>query len=111
MPVCEIVPDGDFFSLDAKYSGKSEEIVPARISAEETKTVQQLTMAVYDLLNLQGIARVDFIFHNGTPHFVEVNTNPGLSQESIIPRQFKAAGLALSEVFGKAIEACLINKD
>lgn len=111
LPVCEIVPDGDFFSLDAKYSGKSEEIVPARISAEETKTVQELTMAVYDLLNLQGIARVDFIFHNGTPHFVEVNTNPGLSQESIIPRQFKAAGLALSEVFGKAIEACLINKD
>ena len=107
LPVCEIVPDGDFFSLDAKYSGKSEEIVPARISETETKHVQQLTMAIYELLNLKGIARIDFIFHKDVPHFVEVNTNPGLSSESIIPRQFKAAGLSLTEVFGQAIEACL----
>lgn len=107
LPICEIVPDGDFFSLDAKYSGKSEEIVPARISDAQTREVQQLTMAIYELLNLQGIARVDFIFHNDQPHFVEVNTNPGLSKESIIPRQFKAAGLSLTEVFGKAIEVAI----
>lgn len=107
LPVCEIVPDGDFFDLEAKYSGKSEEIVPARISDTETKAVQDLTAAVYDKLNLKGICRVDFIFHKGIPHFVEVNTNPGLSAESIIPRQIKAAGLTLQEVFGSAIEACL----
>lgn len=109
LPVCEIVPDGDFFSLDAKYSGNSQEIVPARISDKETQEVEQLTAAIYELLNMKGIARIDFIFHDGKPHFVEVNTNPGLSQESIIPRQFKAAGLKLSEVFEKAIEACLKN--
>ncbi|TVZ51906.1 D-alanine--D-alanine ligase [Dokdonia sp. Hel_I_53] len=104
LPVCEIVPDGDFFSLDAKYSGKSQEIVPARISQVQTDEVQQLTSAIYDLLNLKGIARIDFIFHEGKPHFVEVNTNPGLSKESIIPRQFKAAGIALSDAFDKAIQ-------
>ena len=107
LPVCEIVPDGDFFSLDAKYSGKSQEIVPARLSEKETREVQQLTAAIYELLNLKGIARIDFIFHKDVPHFVEVNTNPGLSSESIIPRQIKAAGLSLTEIFGKAIEACL----
>lgn len=107
LPVCEIVPDGDFFSLDAKYSGKSQEIVPARISEKETQEVQQLTGAIYELLNLRGICRIDFIFHEGKPHFVEVNTNPGLSKESIIPRQFKAVHLALSDVFGQAIEACI----
>ncbi len=111
LPVCEIVPDGDFFSLEAKCSGKSEEIVPARISEAETKHVQQLTGAIYELLNLKGIARIDFIFHEGNPHFVEVNTNPGLSKESIIPRQFKAAGVELSEVFGNAIEACMKSPD
>lgn len=111
LPVCEIVPDGDFFSLDAKYSGKSQEIVPARISDKATTEVQELTTFIYDRLNLRGIARIDFIFHDDKPHFVEVNTNPGLSKESIIPRQFKAAGLALSEVFGNAIEACLKNID
>ena len=109
LPVCEIVPDGDFFSLDAKYSGKSEEIVPARISDTETKEVQQLTGAIYDILGLKGICRIDFIFHNGKPHFVEVNTNPGLSKESIIPRQFKAVNFALSDVFESAIEACMIK--
>lgn len=107
LPVCEIVPDGDFFDLEAKYSGKSEEIVPARLSEEKTKAVQELTASVYETLNLKGICRVDFIFHEDIPHFVEVNTNPGLSSESIIPRQIKAAGLTLKDVFGQAIEACL----
>ena len=109
LPVCEIVPDGDFFDLQAKYSGKSDEIVPARLSDEDTKAVQDLTVKIYDLLNLKGICRIDFIFHDGIPHFVEVNTNPGLSTESIIPRQIKAAGMTLQEVLGKAIEACLKN--
>lgn len=110
LPVCEIVPDGDFFSLEAKYSGKSQEIVPARLTDQETKEVQELTKGVYDLLGLKGVCRVDFIFHNGKPHFVEVNTNPGLSTESIIPREFKAAGLSLTEVFGNAVEACMKGK-
>lgn len=111
LPVCEIVPDGDFFSLDAKYSGKSLEIVPARLSEKATREVQQLTAAIYELLNLKGIARIDFIFHEDVPHFVEVNTNPGLSSESIIPRQIMAAGLSLTEVFGQAIEVCLKNNE
>ena len=109
LPVCEIVPDGDFFDLEAKYSGKSQEIVPARLSKVQTKAVQDLTARVYKILNLKGICRVDFIFHNNIPHFVEVNTNPGLSSESIIPRQIKAAGWGLTEIFGQAIEACLKN--
>lgn len=109
LPVCEIVPDGDFFDLEAKYSGKSEEIVPARLSEAQTEAVQALTKKVYETLNLKGICRIDFIFHEDIPHFVEVNTNPGLSSESIIPRQVKAAGMSLTSVLGKAIEACLIN--
>lgn len=109
LPVCEIVPDGDFFSLEAKYSGKSQEIVPARLDERETADVQGLTKGIYELLGLKGICRIDFIFHEGKPHFVEVNTNPGLSKESIIPREFKAAGLSLTEVFGKAIEVAIRN--
>lgn len=104
LPVCEIVPDGDFFDLKAKYSGMSQEIVPARLSETHTKEVQNLTARIYDLLNLKGICRIDFIFDNNKPHFVEVNTNPGLSKESIIPRQFKAAGLDLGFIFSQALE-------
>ena len=109
LPVCEIIPDGDFFDLTAKYSGKSQEIVPARLSEQDTKAVQSLTGGIYEIMNLNGICRIDFIFHNGKPHFVEVNTNPGLSKESIIPREIKAAGLTLQEVFGRAVESCIIK--
>lgn len=105
LPVCEIIPDGDFFDFTAKYSGSSQEIVPARLSKAHTQQVQDLTARIYSLLNLKGICRIDFIFHEDAPHFVEVNTNPGLSKESIIPRQFKAAGLSLESVFSAALEA------
>lgn len=107
LPVCEIVPDGDFFDLEAKYSGKSEEIVPARLSHADTEAVQEMTIRVYELLKLKGICRVDFIFHEGKPHFVEVNTNPGLSSESIIPREFKYAGISLKDAFGSVLEGLL----
>lgn len=104
LPACEIVPDGDFFDLEAKYSGKSQEIVPARLSDTDTQALEALTMKVYDVLKLKGICRVDFIFNEGKPHFVEVNTNPGLSTESIIPREFKHAGISLSDAFGSVID-------
>ncbi|RMB56197.1 D-alanine--D-alanine ligase [Dokdonia sinensis] len=107
LPVCEIVPDGDFFDLTAKYSGKSQEIVPARLSDEDTQAVQSLTSGIYEIMNLKGICRIDFIFHKGKPHFVEVNTNPGLSKESIIPRQIKASGQTLTQVLGQAVEDCM----
>ncbi len=107
LPVCEIVSENDFFDYQAKYEGKSQEIVPARLSDNQRDSVQSLTVAIYELLKLKGICRVDFIFHNGAPHFVEVNSNPGLSPESIIPRQAKAAGISLSDLLGDAIEAVL----
>ncbi|MEP0262877.1 D-alanine--D-alanine ligase [Dokdonia sp.] len=107
LPVCEIVSENDFFDYEAKYKGKSQEIVPARLSDNQRDSVQSLTIAIYELLKLKGICRADFIFHNGTPHFVEINSNPGLSPESIIPRQAKAAGIALSDLFASAIEAVL----
>ena len=107
LPVCEIVSENDFFDYQAKYEGKSQEIVPARLSDNQTESVQSLSGAIYELLKLKGICRLDFIFHNGKPHFVEVNSNPGLSPESIIPRQAKAAGISLTDLLGEAIEAVL----
>lgn len=107
LPVCQIIPDGDFFDLNAKYSGKSQEIVPAQIAPSMTTAVKQLTARIYTILELSGICRIDFIFHNQTPHFIEVNTNPGLSLESIIPKQFKALGIPLSQIFGMLIETAI----
>ena len=103
----EIVSDNDFFDYEAKYEGKSEEITPARISEEETKLVQAEAKRIYTLLNMKGITRSDFIIQDGVPYFIEINTTPGLSKASIIPKQVADAGQNLSEFFDQLIEAVL----
>lgn len=104
LPPTEIVSENDFFDYEAKYQGKSEEITPARISDKLTLAVQEQSKRIYEVLNCKGIARADFIFHDGTPHFIEINTNPGMSIESIIPKQIRATGKSLKEVFTSIIE-------
>ena len=100
----EIVSENDFFNYEAKYQGKSQEITPARISEDHTNAVQDITRRIYQVLKLKGLARADFIFHNNIPHFIEVNTNPGMSEESIIPQQIKASGATMKNVFTQIIE-------
>lgn len=104
LPATEIVSENDFFDYEAKYLGKSQEITPARITEDQYITLARITAQVYRYLNCSGIARADFIYHNGEPHFVEINTNPGMSAESIIPQQIKAAGKKLTDVFTTIIE-------
>ena len=100
----EIVTDNDFFDYEAKYLGKSQEITPARISEEETIVVQNKTKDIYRILNMCGITRCDFIIQDGEPYFIEINATPGLSKESIVPKQALEAGLTLTEFFGDIIE-------
>ncbi len=103
----EIVSENDFFDYEAKYLGRSQEITPARISAEAMKAVQSEARKVYQLLNLNGISRTDFIIQDGTPFFIETNTTPGLSKESIVPKQVRENGMTLTEFFSKLIESAL----
>ena len=109
LPVTEIVSENEFFDYEAKYLGKSEEITPARISEEQTKEVQEIAKLIYRKLKMKGFSRSEFIFHNNEPHFIEMNTNPGLSEASILPQQAQAAGISLEELFGSAIEAALAH--
>ena len=110
LPATEIVSENDFFDYAAKYEGKSQEITPARISDKASEKVKQLAIRIYDILDMKGLTRSDFIFHNGVPHFIEMNTTPGLSKESIIPQQSLAAGIPLEDLFGNVIEAAIINQ-
>lgn len=103
----EIVSENDFFDYEAKYLGKSQEITPARISEEEIKKVQAETKRIYDVLQMKGMTRCEFIIQDGKPFFIEINTTPGLSKESIIPKQVRHAGLTLEQFFGDRIEEAL----
>ena len=99
LPITEIVSENDFFDYEAKYEGKSQEITPARISTQLTSEIQTTTIDIYKKMNLSGICRVDFIIQNDKPYILEINTIPGLSEESIIPKQLKVANISLSEIF------------
>jgi D-alanine-D-alanine ligase len=76
---------------EAKYLGKSQEITPARISDEMTKKVSEIAKRAYEVLKMKGFSRSEFILVNGEPHMLEMNTIPGLTTESLIPQQAKAA--------------------
>lgn len=110
LPVTEIVSENDFFDYEAKYLGKSQEITPARISDEETQTVQLEAKKVYHLLNMTGVSRSEFIIQDGVPYFLETNTTPGLSSESIVPKMVKETGMSLSEFFGILVDEALVKK-
>lgn len=107
LPLTEIVSENEFFDYKAKYLGESQEITPARISDELTAEVQKVTKFIYQRLGLKGMARVDYILINNVPHVIEINTTPGLSVESLIPQQIRAAGLKVGDVFDQLIAECL----
>ncbi len=109
LPVTEIITENDYFDYEAKYLGKSDEITPARISEEETTAVQTISKNIYNLLNMSGITRSDFILQEGIPYFIEINATPGLSAESIVPKQAREAGMELGEFFGILVEQALID--
>ena len=107
LPITEIVSENDFFDYEAKYEGKSQEITPARISLTQQAKLEKVAIKVYDILNISGFSRSEFIFVDSEPYFIEINTVPGLTEESILPQQAQVAGISLAELFESAIEASL----
>lgn len=109
LPVTEIVTGNDFFDYEAKYNGASEEITPARISDEAYKHVQKTAAEVYDLLQLRSVARIDFMLVNDIPYVIEVNTTPGFSDASIVPKMLHCAGISTSQFWQEIIEVEILD--
>ena len=107
LPITEIVSENDFFDYEAKYEGKSQEITPARISAAEKEKVVSLATKVYQVLNMKGFSRSEFIIVDGAPYFLEINTVPGMTKESLLPQQAKEASISLTDLFDNAIQMAL----
>ena len=103
-PPTEIVSKNDFFDYEAKYNGMADEITPARISKELTQEVQNLSSQIYDIFQLNGIVRIDYLYANNKLYFMEVNTVPGMSAASIVPQQVEAMGSNMTDIFTVVIE-------
>lgn len=108
-PLAAIVPKKDFFDYEAKYKGASEEIVPAPVAPEIAQKMADIATKVYETLNCSGVVRCDFIVEESTqhPYFLEVNTTPGQSEESIVPKQVRQMGWTLEEFYTNVIEEAL----
>lgn len=98
LPPVEIVPPkDDFFSYKAKYSGESREICPGRFSRVMSEELQRLARVVHRALGLRHYSRSDFIVTPKAVYYLETNTLPGLTSESLMPKALQAVGVSISE--------------
>ncbi len=111
-PITEIVAKNEFFDYEAKYTaGMSDEITPADIAPEVAEKLHEMTLAAYKACRCKGLARVDFIVTpEGEPYLIEINTIPGMSGGSIVPKQIREAGMTMTEVLTLVIEDALCNQ-
>lgn len=98
-PITELICETEFFDYQAKYEGLSSEVTPADLPPQTVAEVNRMTLDAYRTLDCRGVVRIDFILHGDTPYFIEANTVPGMSPQSIIPQQAAAMGLTMTELF------------
>ena len=100
-PITEIVSKKDFFDYQAKYTeGYSDEITPADIAPEVKAELNRMTREAYKTCRCVGVVRVDFIVTpSGKPYFIELNSIPGMSAGSIVPKQAREMGMSLGELY------------
>lgn len=99
LPTIEIVPPAHagFFSSGVKYTGESEEICPSRFSRSEKDHIEQAAKRVHETLELSQYSRSDFIVSPHGVYFLEVNTLPGMTAESLFPKALQAVGVKYSD--------------
>ncbi len=108
LPVVEIVPKRAFFDYQAKYDpDQCDEICPARISAEATRSVQDLALRSHKSLGCRGYSRADIILGPKGPVVLEVNTLPGMTINSLLPKAAAAAGIPFSELLHRIVSLAL----
>ncbi|HEY0298025.1 MAG TPA: D-alanine--D-alanine ligase [Arachidicoccus sp.] len=111
LPMTEIILKAgrETFDYEAKYNGETSEVTPAEASEEIAAKVAATAKKVYQALNCSGVVRIDFIYNEeaAEPFMLEVNTVPGQTKESLIPKQVKAKGWSLKEFYSQLIEAKL----
>jgi D-alanine-D-alanine ligase len=107
----EIVPHSGFYDFKAKYTpGQTEYIVPARISKKMTQLVQAQSEAMFSTLGLKGVARTDFIISNDeTAYFLEVNTIPGMTETSLVPKAAQHDGINFEELMEEILDSASLE--
>ena len=104
-PITEIISKKEFFDYEAKYTdGMSDEITPAAVDEETDAWIKSTGAYLYQRIGCKGFVRFDFILTPQELYFLEVNTVPGISPASIIPKQAQVMGISLEQLFDLALE-------
>jgi D-alanine-D-alanine ligase len=109
LPIVEIIPKKDFFDFEAKYQkGLTEYKVPAQIDKEVYKACQETALMAHKAVGASFFSRIDMILaKNNTPVVLEVNTIPGLTETSLLPKAAMVAGVDFDELILKILESSL----
>jgi D-alanine-D-alanine ligase len=107
LPMTLIKTNHEFFDYNAKYLGESEEITPAPIDQSIEKQLAEYALKIYKDLGFKGATRSEFIIRDGVAYLLEVNTTPGLTEQSILPQQARCAGISEASLFDRMINDAL----
>jgi D-alanine-D-alanine ligase len=112
LPVGEIIAKHEIYDYECKYTpGMAVEEFPAKLSDEETRTVQALARKAFDALKLGGCARIDFrMAADGTFYCLEANTLPGMTQTSLVPQAAAAAGIDFPALCDRIVQLALAKR-
>jgi len=104
-PPIEIIPTKtDFFDYDEKYAGHAKEVCPANLGHERTQQLLEFARDVHRTLHLRDYSRSDFIIGPDGVYFLEVNTLPGLTEQSLVPQALRAVGGTLPDFLTHIVE-------
>lgn len=110
LPPSEVMISGDFFDFETKYQSSAPiEMTPADLNGEPLERMQEVGKQIFTKIGCRGVIRIDFILEQETDklYFLEVNTIPGQTNDSFIPKQLRAAGIDTTEFFNGLIDEAL----
>jgi len=112
LPIVEIIPEGGFYDYEHKYtSGASRYECPAPLPQETSERILALGLKAYRSVRCEGVARVDFrLSHDGTPFCLEVNTVPGMTELSLVPKAAAAAGVSYENLVREIVDAAMARR-
>ncbi len=105
LPIVEITSENEFYDYGAKYTqGMCHHIIPARISKEQEREINEIGMRAYRLMSCEGLSRIDFILDRVKgPMLIEINTLPGMTEMSLFPDSAAYGGISFEELVDRIV--------
>jgi D-alanine-D-alanine ligase len=111
LPIVEVVPKSGVYDFDSKYTpGATAYYCPAALNELLTKRIQDYGRRIYRRVGCEGVARADFIIQEGEkPYFLEINTLPGMTATSLVPKAAAAAGISFADLVEKILNTARLK--